>query len=122
MKYFYLIFFAACFPVMAFGQSVNDTLFFEGFNNKTLDRGKWNVETTGRTVNNEQQAYVDSSLVLKLHRGNLSIRPVYHTGFISAEQKHYDFLSGRINTSNKFEFTYGTISARIKMPAGAGLW
>ncbi|MES2277731.1 MAG: glycoside hydrolase family 16 protein [Bacteroidota bacterium] len=106
----------------AFAQSRPDTIFYESFNSKTINRSKWNVEVTGRTVNNEQQAYVDSSNVLTQMDGALHIRPVYHPGYVSDQQKKYDFLSGRINTRGKVEFTYGTASARIKMTAGAGLW
>jgi len=108
-----------------------DTVFFEDFNGKTLDRSKWNVEVTGNTVNDEQQAYVDSAATLYLVKGAaaegatngaLLIKAVYHAGYTSKENKKYDFLSGRINTQHKMEFTYGTASARMKMAAGAGLW
>ena len=109
----------------------SDILFFEDFNGKTLDRKKWNVEITGNTVNNEQQAYVDSSITLNLVHGKsaegakngaLVIKAVFHPDFTTKEKKHYDFLSGRINTRSKFEFTYGSAFARMKMSAGAGLW
>ncbi|CAN5147483.1 hypothetical protein BH09BAC6_BH09BAC6_25370 [soil metagenome] len=108
-----------------------DTVFFEDFNEKTLDRSKWNVEVTGNTVNNEQQAYVDSAATLYLTHGAkaegavngaLVLKAVYKPGFTSKQQKKYDFISGRINTQHKMEFTYGTASARMKMSAGAGLW
>lgn len=107
-----------------------DTVFFEDFNEKTLDRSKWNVEVTGNTVNDEQQAYVDSSSVLYLAHGAeadgangvLVIKPAYHKGYESKEHKKYDFLSGRINTRKKMEFTYGTASARMKISSGAGMW
>ncbi|WP_426671490.1 glycoside hydrolase family 16 protein [Mucilaginibacter sp. McL0603] len=108
-----------------------DTVFFEDFNANKLDRSKWNVEITGNTVNNEQQAYVDSSSVLYMVHGKdaegasngaLVIKPIYHPGYTSKEQKKYDFISGRINTRSKMEFTYGTASARMKMSSGAGLW
>ena len=36
------------------------TLFFDDFSGPTLDPSRWNVIVTGRTVNNEQQAYIDS--------------------------------------------------------------
>ena len=107
---------------LTFGQQKTDTLFYESFNKPSLDRSKWNVEVTGRTVNNEQQAYVDSTSVLAQVDGALVIRPRFHAGYTSNLNKQYDFISGRINTKTKFEFTYGTLSARIKMPAGAGLW
>jgi len=107
-----------------------DTVFFEDFSQKTLNRGKWNVEVTGNTVNDEQQAYVDSSATIYLvngvaegaANGALVLKAVYHPGFTSKENKKYDFLSGRINTQHKMEFTYGTASARMKMSAGMGLW
>jgi beta-glucanase (GH16 family) len=50
------------------------------------------------------------------------IKPIFAPGYTSRQQRKYDFLSGRVNTKNKFEFTYGTASARIKMTAGTGLW
>ena len=46
-----------------------DTVFFEDFNENTLDRTKWNVEVTGETVNDEQQAYVDSASTISLAKG-----------------------------------------------------
>src|SRR5882757_8253790 len=122
MKFLYAFLFAHCISVASFAQSKFDTLFYESFSTKTLNRSKWNVEVTGRTVNNEQQAYVDSASVLAQVNGSLVIKPVYHAGYTSNMQKQYDFLSGRINTRSKFEFTYGTVSARIKTSAGAGLW
>ena len=51
------------------------TLFFDDFSGRELDRTHWNVIVTGRTVNNEQQAYVDSPEVLSLENGALVIRP-----------------------------------------------
>ena len=37
------------------------TVFFDDFSGPGLDRAKWNVEVTGPTYNDEQQAYVDST-------------------------------------------------------------
>ena len=107
-----------------------DTVFFEDFNETTLDRSKWNIEVSGTTNNDEQEAYVDSAATLYLingeaegaHHGALVIKPKYEPGYMSKENKKYDFLSARINTENKMEFTYGTASARMKMTGGAGLW
>jgi beta-glucanase (GH16 family) len=122
MRSLYLYPLIFCLASPAFAQHKADTLFFESFNSHTLNRDKWNVEVTGHTVNNEQQAYVDSSSILQFVNGALVIKPAYHPGYTSTTQKQYDFISGRINTRDKFEFTYGTASARIKMTAGAGLW
>jgi len=112
-------------------QTKIDTVFFEDFNEQNLNRSKWNVEVTGHTVNDEQQAYVDSAATIYMVKGKdaegavngaLVLKAIYKPGFTSKEQKKYDFISGRINTQRKMEFTYGTASARMKMTAGAGLW
>ena len=96
--------------------------FIEEFSEPALDRTRWNVIVTGRTVNDEQQAYVDSPDVLYISDGALVIHPRYRAGFKTAEGRSFDFISGRIDTRDKFAFTYGTASARMKLPAGAGLW
>jgi beta-glucanase (GH16 family) len=105
-------------------------LFFEDFNSSTLDRSRWNAVVTGRTVNNEQQAYVDSPEVFTFVEGSgegatdgaLAIRPRYREGFTTPEGRRFDFISGRADTKGKFGFMHGTASARIKLSIGAGLW
>ena len=111
-------------------QAAPRTLFFEDFAGTELDRSRWNVEVTGRTVNNEQQAYVDSTETISLVTGPqaagaanaLILRPLHRPGFKTSDGRSFDFLSGRINTRGKFEFTYGTAAARMKLSSGAGLW
>ncbi len=110
-------------------------VFFDDFAGPALDRSKWNVLVTGsswRTVNNEQQAYVDSADTISFVRGSaaaegaqngaLVLRPRYRPGFVTAQRNKFDFISGRLDTRGKAEFTYGTVAARIKLSAGSGLW
>jgi beta-glucanase (GH16 family) len=97
-------------------------VFFDDFSGPDLDRTHWNVIVTGRTVNNEQQAYVDSRDVLYQADGALVIRPRFRDGFKTPEGRAFDFISGRIDTRSKVTFTYGTAAARMKLAAGAGLW
>jgi beta-glucanase (GH16 family) len=105
-------------------------IFFDDFSGPTLDQSHWNVVTTGRTVNNEQQAYIDSPEVFTFLEGNsggvangaLAIRPHYREGFTTPQGRRFDFVSGRADTKVKFEFMHGTASARIKLSVGAGLW
>lgn len=109
--------------------------FVEDFSGTELDRERWNVEVTGRTVNNEQQAYIDSADTLYIvhegplvegaeNDGVLVIHPRWREGYSSdaTRGRRYDFVSGRINTRDKVEFTHGTAAARIKMTGGPGLW
>jgi beta-glucanase (GH16 family) len=109
----------------------SESVFFDDFSGPELDRSKWNVVVTGRTVNNEQQAYVDSTDTIGLvtgdasagaERGALAIRAIYRPGFKTAEGRAFDFVSGRLDTRGKFEFAYGTAAARVKLTAGPGLW
>jgi beta-glucanase (GH16 family) len=108
-----------------------EVIFFDDFSGTTLDRTKWNVRVTGGTVNNEQQAYVDSSSTIYIVHGQaaegagngaLVLQPHYSPGFTTAQNKKFDFISGRIDSRDKVQFTYGTASARIKLTEGAGLW
>ena len=98
------------------------TVFFDDFSGSDLNRAHWNVIVTGRTVNNEQQAYVDSQDVLTVKDGALVIRARFRQGFKTPEGRSVDFISGRIDTRGKVSFTYGTAAARMKLAAGAGLW
>jgi beta-glucanase (GH16 family) len=107
----------------------NEVIFFDDFSSEKLDRSKWNVEITGKTVNNEQQAYVDSPETIYINQGypetsygTLVIHPRYQQGYTTQEGRSFDFISGRINTRNKMEFTFGCVSARILLPSGTGLW
>ena len=103
-------------------------VFAEEFDSATLDRTRWNVEGPGLHVNNEQQRYVDSADTIAFARpagadgGALLLRPVWRPGFTAPNGSTADFVSGRIHTANKFAITYGKVSARIRMPAGSGLW
>jgi len=98
------------------------TVFADEFSGSTLDRARWNVIVTGRTVNNEQQAYIDSPDVLRVRGGHLEIQPRFRREFKTPEGRSFDFISGRIDTRSKVSFTYGTAAARIRLTAGDGLW
>jgi len=112
-------------------QTPTSTSFFDDFSGSDINRAVWNVIVTGRTVNNEQQAYVDSPDTLSLvsgaaaagaSNGALAVRARYRPGFKTPEGRAFDFTSGRMDTRGKMTFTYGTVAARIKLTAGPGLW
>lgn len=107
----------------------DEIIFFDDFTSEILDRSTWNVDVTGETRNNEQQAYIDSPETIYIDpvcdnatNGVLVIHPRYQKSTITNQKKNFDFVSGRINTHKKIEFTFGCISARIKLSAGMGLW
>ncbi len=107
----------------------SEVIFFDDFTGKELDRKRWNVEVTGPVYNQEQQAYVDSRETIYLipgadqgANGALVLHPRWHPGTETVDGVRFDFISGRINTRGKVGFTYGSISARIRLSAGVGLW
>jgi len=97
-------------------------VFFDDFSGRQLDRKKWNAEITGMHVNDELQAYIDSPATIYLQNNALVLQPHYSPGYTTADGQHFDFVSGRINTKDKFDFKYGVFEARIKMDEGSGLW
>ena len=105
-------------------------IFYDDFRQGHLERSIWNVRVTGKVVNNEQQAYVDSVETVYVtsdddpdHENNvLVLHPRYQPGYETADRQRFDFISGRIDTKDKFQFAYGSASIRMKLPAGPGLW
>lgn len=106
-------------------------IFFDDFAGNKLDRSKWTPIVTGFHTNGELQAYVDSTNVISFasgaaaqgaHNGALVLSPKYSPGFKTFDGQTFDFISGRITTIDKFDFTYGTAEARIKLVAADGLW
>ena len=113
-------------------QPAGTTIFADDFSGRELDRSKWTPEVWGHTVNDEQQAYIDSPDVIAIVRGQaaagadggaLAITAQHRAGFVAPKTgRTFDFVSGRLITRGHFEFTYGTAAARMKLPPGAGLW
>ena len=82
----------------------------------SLDAATWNFETGNNNGwgNGEQQYYTtDNTSIVD---GNLLITSKRES------ESGFNFTSSRITTQDKFEFTYGRIEARAKLPAGAGVW
>ena len=94
----------------------------------TPDAAKWNADT-GAGQNNELEYYTNNNNAKQDGAGNLVIQarreatpgsacpvdPISGSGTCQ-------YTSGRINTANKFSFTYGHVEARIKVSGTQGLW
>jgi hypothetical protein len=106
-------------------------LFADEFNSGALDRDKWIVIGPDFWVNNEQQTYIDSPDTVRFlpegevegaDGGVLLLQPNYRKDVPTPDGRKSDFVSGRIETRGKFDFTYGRAAARIKMPDAVGVW
>jgi beta-glucanase (GH16 family) len=111
------------------GAPTGVSLFFDDFDGPALDRSHWTVEVgPGTAANNEQQSYIGDTLRI-VHGPDadgvasaLEIKPQFRDASRNRAPRRGDFLSARLNTKGKAEFTYGTLAARIKLSAGKGLW
>lgn len=80
-----------------------------------LDPARWGYEL-GYIRNSEKQFYTSRPENVRSEGGNLVIE-----GRKEAYQG-YGYTSASINTQGKFEFTYGRVEVRAKLPAGTGAW
>ena len=115
------------------GPNEREVLFEDNFSGGELDRSKWNVVGPEFWVNNEQQAYIDTTdtIHFREHEGEtengdsdgvLVLQPLFRENSVTAPNRTADFVSGRINSRGKFDFTYGRAAARIRMPDAVGVW
>jgi len=114
------------------GEPESIVIFAEEFNGDALDRDAWNVRGPSLWVNNELQAYIDSPETVRLlpegsvegaDGGVLELRALARPdGFETPSGRMAHFVSGRINTRDNFDFTYGRAEARIRMPDLEGIW
>ena len=113
----------------AHDMSGRELLFADEFDAGSLDREKWITIGPDFWVNNEQQAYVDDPGVINFLQdipgaddGVLMLRPVFSPGIDPKKDRNAPFVSGRIESKGKFDFTYGRAEARIRMPEAEGAW
>lgn len=89
----------------------------DNFDGTELNMDDWNYEYhEPGWVNAEWQEYVDAKENIYIKDGNLVIQPIKT---IDGNGNAY-YTSGRINTQNKHDFTYGKFEARLKVPSGKG--
>ncbi len=79
------------------------------------DASKWSYDLgAGGWGNNEVQTYTNSADNVVVQGGNLKIT--------AKTQPSGGYTSARLKSENKFEFTYGKVEFRAKLPAGGGTW
>lgn len=91
----------------------------DNFEKPELDLTKWNrqVEPAGR-FNEEWQRYTDDEKNSYIENNQLVIEAIHESNKHGINQ----YSSGRLNTAEKFAFTYGKIVANIKLPSGKAIW
>lgn len=95
---------------------------FNGAAGATPDPTKWAYDM-GPWGNGELQNYTDRPENASLDGNgflNITARQETYTDPASGQTRNY--TSARLKTANLFAFQYGKMEARIKTPAGTGLW
>lgn len=90
-----------------------DLVWSDEFNGNAIDLSKWTFDN-GAAQNNEKEYYQPANAAVS--GGSL---------VITAKKESaggLPYTSSRLNTSGKFSVQYGKIEARLKIPAGQGLW
>jgi beta-glucanase (GH16 family) len=99
---------------------------FAGPAGRSVDRRRWafdlGVGGTPGWGNDELQTYTS-------RRENIALDGAGHLAITARREQHADadgvtrsYTSARIQTHGRYAFTYGAVAARLKMPAGGGIW
>ena len=103
---------------------------FDGASGASIDPANWQPDTADgchQAVcgwgNQEKEYYTASTQNVALDgRGHLMIVARRATSRLSCYYGPCRYTSGKITTRGKFEASPGRVEARIKLPAGQGLW
>ena len=102
------------------GDNFTNLVFFDEFNTPgSPDNSKWNYNIgtgQGGWGNNESQYYTNRIDNVKIENGLLKI---------TAKKESYqgsEYTSTRMLTQGKFDFKYGRVEVKAKLPIGKGTW
>ncbi|MDH4072519.1 MAG: family 16 glycosylhydrolase, partial [Gammaproteobacteria bacterium] len=93
-------------------------VFADEFDGAGLDSAKWNIDTGDGCPdlcgwgNNELQDYSADNVIVSGGTVQLEGR----------READGSYTSGRINTKGRFDFRYGRVEVRARIPAGQGTW
>ena len=95
---------------------------FNGKNGSQPDPSKWTYDIGGNGWGNRELEYYTSRPEnARIENGNLVIT-AREEPYRGPNGTDFDYTSARLKTQGLFSQTYGRFEARIKLPAGQGLW
>lgn len=103
-------------PETGFESDYTDLVWEDNFDsNGAPNTANWTYDLgAGGWGNNESQTYTNSSDNVIVEDGLLKITAISTGGG--------NYTSARIKSENLFEFTYGRVEVRAKLPTGGGTW
>jgi beta-glucanase (GH16 family) len=100
-------------------------IFSDDFDGSALDAGRWHTcfwwaaSTCSIEPNEELELYTPDNVTVADGVLRLRARAEPAVGW---NDNSYGYTSGMVSSEPGFTFTYGYMEARVKVPAGAGLW
>jgi len=95
---------------------------FSGADGTSPDSSKWASDIGGNGWgNNELEYYTNRTQNAQIKSGNLVITAQKET-YTGADGVTRNYTSARLKTQGLFSQAYGRFEARIKIPAGQGMW
>jgi beta-glucanase (GH16 family) len=96
---------------------------FNGADGSAPDSSKWTYDTGGKGWgNNELECYTNLTQNAQMKGGNLAITAMQQPGYACSGGTTNNYTSARLKTQGLFSQAYGRFEARIKIPAGQGMW
>lgn len=95
---------------------------FNGANGSAPDSSRWQFDTgANKWGNNELESYTSRPSNVHIQDGSLVII-AQKENFTGSDEIQANYTSARLKTQNLFARAYGRFEARIKIPAGQGMW
>ena len=94
-------------------------IFEENFEGETLNLSKWDYDLGNGVYgwgNNEKEYYRKNNDNIYIENNQLHIKAKLE------KYGNMNYTSARITTKKKFQFRYGYVESRIKVPIGVGSW
>ena len=97
---------------------------FSGPDGSAPDPSKWTYDTGGKGWGNtELECYTNRLQNAQINGGNLVITAQQENApFVCSDGSTNSYTSARLKTQGLFSQAYGRFEARIKIPAGQGMW
>jgi beta-glucosidase len=98
---------------------------FNGAAGAPIDSDGWTCEIGGDGWGNNEWEYYTDRVENVAHDGEGNLSIIARAETLDGSECWYGectHTSARCNTNDKFEFTYGRVEARMKLPYGQGIW
>ncbi len=102
-----------------------ETTFFDDFDEPILNYNRWRPglpwDAANNGGNNELHVYKENAMQFANSKMHIwATKPAQQVAHWDGSL--WDYVSGMITSINLYEFTFGYVEARMRMPVGKGLW